>query len=150
MAMKINTKLRYGLRMLLALAEQPDKVRSTAELGEAMLVSPKYLRKLAGPLERADLIDSVQGIYGGYRLKTPPDQVSIQMLFDAFDEKIRLSHCVNGDQCPLLDTCHARPLWDYLVDLIEYRFASITLVDILQRTFDRPPPGEMPQTLRRI
>jgi len=148
--MKINTKLRYGLRMLLALAEQPDKVRSTAELGETMLVSPKYLRKLAGPLERADLIDSVQGIYGGYRLKKPPGEISIQMIFAAFDEKIRLSHCVNGDQCPLLDTCHARPLWDYLVDLIEYRFSSITLVDILQRTFDKSQPESRDQALRRI
>lgn len=140
MAMKINTKLRYGLRMLLALAEQPDKVRSTAELGETMMVSPKYLRKLAGSLEKADLIDSVQGIYGGYRLKMSPDRISIQMLFAAFDEKIRLSHCVNGDSCPLFDTCYARPLWDYLVDLIEYRFSSITLTDILRRTFDRPLP----------
>ena len=89
MAMKINTKLRYGLRMLLTLAENPDRVRSTADLGEAMKVSPKYLRKLAGPLEKAGLIGSVQGIYGGYRLQRPPHEISILMLFAAFDEKSR-------------------------------------------------------------
>ncbi|MBN1196637.1 MAG: Rrf2 family transcriptional regulator [Candidatus Aminicenantes bacterium] len=148
--MKINTKLRYGLRMLLALAEEPDKVRSTAELGEAMRVSPKYLRKLAGPMEKAGLIDSVQGIYGGYRLQMSPDRISIQMLFSAFSEKIRLSHCVNGDTCPLFDACYARPLWDYLVDLIECRFASITLTDIIQRTFDRSLSPENVQPARRM
>lgn len=151
MAMKINTKLRYGLRMLLALAEHPDKVRSTAELGETMKVSPKYLRKLAGPLEKAGLIDSVQGIYGGYRLHLPADSISIQMLFTAFDEQIRLSHCVNGDTCPLFDTCYARPLWDYLVDLIEYRFSAITLQDIIRRTFERSlSTEENVQPLRRM
>ncbi|HDP94212.1 MAG TPA: Rrf2 family transcriptional regulator [Candidatus Aminicenantes bacterium] len=150
MAMKINTKLRYGLRMLLALAEEPGKVRSTAELGEAMKVSPKYLRKLAGPMEKAGLIDSVQGIYGGYRLQMSPDLISIQKLFSAFNEKIRLSDCVNGDTCPLFDTCYARPLWDYLVDLIEYRFASITLTDIIRHTFDRSLSCENVQPLRRM
>ena len=147
--MKINTKLRYGLRMLLALAEDPDKVRSTADLGSTMMVSPKYLRKLAGPLEKAGLIGSVQGIYGGYRLQRPPEEISILLLFSAFDEKIRLSHCVNGDTCPLFDKCHARPLWDHLVDLIERRFASISLKDILQKSFE-PPRNENAQPLRRI
>ncbi len=140
--MKINTKLRYGLRMLLELAESNEKVRSTADLGETMKVSPKYLRKLAGPLEKAQLISSVQGIYGGYRLEHPPEETTILMLFNAFDEKIRLSHCLNGDICPLFDFCKARPLWDYLVDLIEKRFASISLADIINRNFDKSIPEE--------
>jgi len=62
--MKINTKIRYGLRMLVILAERGTLI-NTCELGETMLVSPKYLRKLAGPLEKHNLIRSIQGIYGG-------------------------------------------------------------------------------------
>ena len=50
MAMKINTKLRYGLRMLLALAEQPDKVRSTAELGETMATTRSATAVLPNPI----------------------------------------------------------------------------------------------------
>ena len=50
--MKINTKIRYGLRMLIAIA-QSDKLVNTTELGKHMRVSPKYLRKLAGPARKS-------------------------------------------------------------------------------------------------
>ncbi len=58
--MKINSKIRYGLRMMVILAEAGGLI-NTSELGKKMLVSPKYLRKLAGPLEKHQLIKSVQG-----------------------------------------------------------------------------------------
>jgi Rrf2 family iron-sulfur cluster assembly transcriptional regulator len=128
--MKINTKIRYGLRMLIAIAQE-GKLVNTTELGEIMHVSPKYLRKLAGPLEKGGLIQSVQGIYGGYRLAKDPEEITLLALMDAFGEKVSLANCLLGKKCELKDSCLARQVWEMLEKTMQKHFLPITLGDIL-------------------
>jgi len=132
--MKINTKIRYGLRMLVRLA-QSSRVINTAELGDHMKVSPKYLRKLAGPMEKAGLIKSVQGIHGGYSLNKPASDISIHMVFAAFGEGVRLSNCLKTSRCPLFDECLVRPVWSYLERVLEDEFFNITVSDVISGSF---------------
>jgi len=129
--MKINTKIRYGLRMLIAIA-QGGKLMNTTELGSGMRVSPKYLRKLAGPLEKAGLIKSVQGIYGGYELNKKPEEITLLMLMDAFNERVSLADCLIGKKCDLHDSCLAKQVWEMLEKTIEKHFLPISLRDILE------------------
>lgn len=129
--MKINTKIRYGLRMLVNLAKR-EEVVSTADLGEEMKVSPKYLRKLAGPLEKGSLIESVQGIYGGYKLAQKPEEITIASIFNAFNETIKIATCINEEGCPLDAECLTRPLWVHLQETIEREFYRINLKNILE------------------
>jgi len=135
--MKFNTKIRYGLRMLIAIA-QGGKLVNTTELGRTMRVSPKYLRKLAGPLEKAGLIKSLQGIYGGYQLARPPEDITLRSLMDAFDERVSLSDCLLGKQCELKDTCLARQVWEMLEKTLQEHFLPISLRDILQKKVKKP------------
>ena len=133
--MKINTKIRYGLRMLVLLAES-GKITNTAELGKKMMVSPKYLRKLSGPMEKYSLIKSIQGIYGGYLLNKKPEEITIAMVFDAFNENIKISDCISKQKCPLSIECHTRPLWEHLDHLIQKEFYKITLNNIMENNFN--------------
>ena len=128
--MKINTKIRYGLRMLVLLAGAKQVV-NTAELGEKMMVSPKYLRKLAGPLERSHLIRSVQGIYGGYTLDRDPGEITLAMIFEAFDENINITGCTSKEGCPLNEECLTRPVWEHLENLVSKEFHNITIDKIV-------------------
>lgn len=129
--MKINTKIRYGLRMLVLLAESKQVV-NTADLGEKMKVSPKYLRKLAGPLERNNLIRSVQGIYGGYTLGKEPKKITLAMIFEAFDEDINITGCTSKEGCPLNEECLTKPVWEHLENLISKEFHNITIFKIVE------------------
>ncbi len=135
--MKINTKIRYGLRMLIAIA-QNGRLMNTTELGSKMRVSPKYLRKLAGPLEKAGLIKSVQGIYGGYFLAREPEKITLQSLMDAFDERLSLTDCLLGKKCELKDTCLAIQVWEMLEKTLQKHFLPISLQDILQNRVKMP------------
>jgi Rrf2 family transcriptional regulator, iron-sulfur cluster assembly transcription factor len=135
--MKINTKIRYGLRMLIAIA-QGGRLVNTTELGKMMHVSPKYLRKLAGPLEKAGLIQSVQGIYGGYQLGKLPEEITLKSLMDAFNEKISLADCLLGKKCELKDSCLARQVWEMLEKTVQKHFLPISLRDILQNKVEIP------------
>jgi Rrf2 family protein len=135
MDMKINTKIRYGLRMLLLLAER-NSVINTSELGEKMLVSPKYLRKLAGPLEKHSLIKSVQGIYGGYKLNNKPENITVSSVFNAFDETMNISGCIAEADCQLNQNCDARYLWKHIEKIVQKEFRKINIRDILDGKFD--------------
>jgi Rrf2 family iron-sulfur cluster assembly transcriptional regulator len=134
--MKINTKIRYGLRMLVLLAEAKEVV-NTAELGRRMLVSPKYLRKLAGSLEKYELIRSVQGIYGGYHLEQQPDKITLASIFEAFGEDINITGCVSNQGCSLNEECLTRPVWNHLEKIIYNEFHRITIKDILENNFGK-------------
>ena len=135
--MKINTKIRYGLRMLIAIAQSGQLVNTT-ELGSKMLVSPKYLRKLAGPLEKAGLIKSVQGIYGGYLLAREPEKITLQALMDAFNERLSLTDCLLGKKCELKDSCLASQVWEMLEKTLQKHFLPISLHDILENRVKMP------------
>ena len=137
--MKINTKIRYGLRMLIAIAQGGGLVNTT-KLGEIMHVSPKYLRKLAGPLERGGLIESVQGIYGGYRLAKAPEEITLKGLMDAFGERISLANCLLGKKCELQDSCLARKVWEMLETTMQKHFLPISLADIVGNKVQIPWP----------
>jgi Rrf2 family protein len=128
--MKINTKIRYGLRMVIAIA-QANRLVNTTELGSIMSVSPKYLRKLAGPLEKAGLIKSRQGIYGGYELHKSPEEINIRMIFDAYHEQLSWTDCVLGKKCALRDSCQAKQVWEMLEKTLQMHFLPISIRDIL-------------------
>lgn len=134
--MKINTKIRYGLRMLIAIAHDGHLVNTT-ELGKSMHVSPKYLRKLAGPMEKAGLLKSVQGIYGGYVLDKKPEDITLHKLMDAFHERVSLTDCVLGKQCDLRESCLARQVWEMLEKTMQDHFLPISLRDILQNRVEK-------------
>ena len=128
--MKINTKIRYGLRMVIAIA-QANKLVNTTELGSSMRVSPKYLRKLAGPLEKAGLIKSRQGVYGGYELDKSPEEINIRMILDAYHEQLSWTNCVLGKKCELKDSCQAKQVWEMLEKTLQKHFLPISIRDIL-------------------
>jgi len=120
--------------MLVFLAGRDDVV-NTAELGEKMLVSPKYLRKLAGPLEKHGLIKSIQGIYGGYLLNKKPESITLVNIFEAFGEKIDITGCTGDESCPLNKDCLTRPLWEHLRKIIRDEFHEITIKRLAEQDF---------------
>lgn len=135
--MKINTKIRYGLRMVVAIAKS-QRVINTNDLGKEMMVSPKYLRKLAGPLEKSGIIKSVQGIHGGYALNRDADAINLKMILEAFGEKITLTDCLDDKNCRLIDSCLTRRVWQNLETAIRQNFSSITVGDILAKRLAEP------------
>lgn len=122
---------------MLVLLAGAKQVVNTAELGEKMMVSPKYLRKLAGPLERYHLIRSVQGIYGGYTLDRDPGEITLAMIFEAFDEDINITGCSSKEGCPLNEECLTRPVWEHLENLVSREFQNITIDKIVEDKLER-------------
>jgi len=120
---------------MLVILAQNDSVVNTEILGEKMAVSPKYLRKLAGPIEKAGLIQSVQGKYGGYKLNRNPEKISIVDIFNAYDESLHISGCTKSSGCILSEECITSNLWAYFENLVAKEFFTITLDKIIANKF---------------
>lgn len=120
--------------MIVLLGEEKELV-NTEVLGKKMLVSPKYLRKLAGPLEKAGLIESVQGKFGGYKLAKDPEKIFISSVFDAFGESLNISGCTKHSGCLLSDTCITSGLWEHFEKIIKEQFFKISIRNIIDNDY---------------
>lgn len=85
--MKLSTKGRYAMIALTDLAGQgPDRLVSLSEIAERQDISLAYLEQLFVKLRRAEIVDSVRGPGGGYRLARPVEQIRISEVLSAVDE----------------------------------------------------------------
>lgn len=102
--MKLSTKARYGLKACFILALSKDNMLALPELSNRTRVSPKYLEKLMRLLIKDDIVESIRGLYGGYRLKRAPKDISVGQVFRALEDNLEITACVsdecNDEYCP--------------------------------------------------
>lgn len=138
--MKISTKGRYGLRILLDLAmndgAEPRMIRSIAESQD---ISPKYISRLVIALRRAGLVTSIRGARGGYRLARRPRDISLLEVVEVMEGPINLVDCVcDPEACERISICPASPVWQRLNRQIRHLMSELTLQNLLD---GQDPPG---------
>ena len=94
--MKISTKGRYALRLMLDLAlhsgTTPVSLRDTAERQE---ISDKYLEQIVSPLSRAGLVRSIRGAGGGYFLTRPPEEYTVGSILKLTEGSLAAVSCTS-------------------------------------------------------
>ncbi len=91
--MKLSTKGRYAMVALADIALQPgDASVSLGDISERQSVSLPYLEQLFVKLRRADLVTSVRGPGGGYRLSRPAAEIRVVDILTAVDETLDAMH----------------------------------------------------------
>lgn len=91
--MKLSTKGRYAMVALADMALQPsDTLVTLGEISGRQDISLPYLEQLFVKLRRADLVSSVRGPGGGYRLARPATEIRIVEILAAVDETVDAMH----------------------------------------------------------
>jgi Rrf2 family protein len=131
--MKISTKGRYGLRILIDLAtHDPAKPRLLRDIAQSQQISEKYISRLVIALRRAKLIRSVRGVNGGFHLAKSPEEITLLEILETMEGPISVVDCVQSpEKCPRQRLCPARDIWTKLNDGIRELTKNITLDDIL-------------------
>ena len=134
--MKLSTKGRYAVMALAELArEAGDAPVSLGQIAAGQKISQEYLEQLFAKLRRAELVESVRGPGGGYRLAREPDSIPISEIILAVDEPLRVTRC-NGDAidgCVGGEKCVTHELWAALGRHIYGFLSSVTLGDVVNR-----------------
>lgn len=116
--MKLSTKGRYAMIALTDLAAQgPRRLVSLAEIAERQDISLAYLEQLFVKLRRAEIVESVRGPGGGYRLARPIEQIRISEILAAVDETmdaLRRGAGASGAARGTAEQALADKLWEQL------------------------------------
>ncbi len=134
--MKISTKGRYAVRMLLDLAEHcKGGYVSLKEIAERQNISKKYLEQIVTILNRADILQTSRGFQGGYRLAKSPDKYTVGEILRLTEGSLAPVACLDysPNTCERSGDCPTLFVWEGLYGIITDYLDSITLQDILDR-----------------
>ena len=134
--MKISTKGRYALRMLLDLAQHRDKgFVPLKDIAERQNVSKKYLEQIVPILNKSDMLQTNRGFQGGYRPAKEPDQYTVGEILRITEGNLAPVACLTHEpnQCERNADCITLPIWQGLYRTITEYLDGITLQDILRQ-----------------
>jgi Rrf2 family transcriptional regulator, iron-sulfur cluster assembly transcription factor len=134
--MKLSTKGRYAMIALTDLAAHgPDRLVSLAEISERQDISLAYLEQLFVKLRRAEIVDSVRGPGGGYRLARPMEQIRISDVLAAVDEgmdALRRGAGASGGSGGTHEQVLADKLWEQLSATVYVFLHQTRLGDVVR------------------
>ena len=134
--MKISTKGRYVLRMMLDLAEhQNDGYVALKDIAARQNISKKYLEQIVPILNKADILRTTRGFQGGYRLAKPPEKYTVGQILRLTEGSLAPVACLEHDpiECERSVGCATLPVWQGLYRVITEYLDGITLQDILDQ-----------------
>lgn len=138
--MKISTKGRYALRLMLDIAEQVDgKPVSIREISSRQNISDKYLEQIISILNNAGFVRSIRGSQGGYVLKYEPEQYTVGMILRLTEGTLAPVPCVEEDAeaCERMGECQTVMVWKKLDEAIRSVVDHITLADLMENGSDQ-------------
>ena len=115
--MKISTKGRYALRLMLDIAAhdsgEPVRIKEIASRQE---ISAKYLEQIVAILSKAGYVKSIRGPQGGYRLTRKPEEYSLGDILRLTEGSLAPVECLEGEtnQCPRAGDCITLLFWKKL------------------------------------
>ncbi len=132
--MRLTTKGRYAVTAMLDLALHSDAGPvSLADISERQGISLSYLEQLFSKLRREELVVSVRGPGGGYRLAVAANSVSVAQVVDAVSESLDATKCQGKGDCQDGEICITHHLWRDLSSQIHEFLSGITLADLVER-----------------
>lgn len=138
--MKISTKGRYALRMLLDLAEHPnDGFIALKDIAERQNISKKYLEQIVPILGKTDFLRTNRGFQGGYKLARTPDKYTVGEILRLTEGSLAPVACLEHEpiECERSGDCATLPVWQGLYRVVNEYLDGITLQDILEQQKER-------------
>ena len=132
--MKISTKGRYALRLMIDLASNSNgNPISLKDVAKRQGISDKYLEQIISVLNKAGYVRSVRGAQGGYLLKMEPSEHTVGMILRLTEGSLSPVACVEDDTiaCDKIDSCVTVMVWKKINDAVNNVVDNITLQDLV-------------------
>lgn len=134
--MKISTKGRYAVRVMLDLAlHNSGECIKVKDIANRQGISDKYLEQIIAVLNKAGYVKSVRGAQGGYRIAKDPKEYTVGMILRLTEGSMAPVACLeeNADECERCDTCETLEVWKELYHAINNVIDNVTLEDLVER-----------------
>ena len=132
--MRLTTKGRYAVTAMLDLALHGEGGPvSLADISGRQDISLSYLEQLFAKLRRNDLVNSVRGPGGGYRLSRGGHDIFVAQIIDAVNEAVDATGCGGSSDCQQGEVCLTHHLWCDLSNQIHGFLSNISLANLVDR-----------------
>lgn len=134
--MKISTRGRYSLRMMIDLAQHYNEgYIALKDISARQNISKKYLEQIIPFLNRSNLLIANKGHMGGYQLAKHPGEITVWEILESAEGSLMPVSCMENDPnlCDKCGECLTLPIYEGLYDMIFKYFDGITLKDIIER-----------------
>ena len=123
----------YGTVILTAMAHQPERTRSTVEIGAVTRLPVPSVSKILKIFVREGLVVSLRGAKGGYTLSRPPAEISTAQILNAIDGPIGMTECsISPGLCTHETGCPVRVNWQRVNRVMLQALEQITLEQMIQ------------------
>ena len=137
--MKLSTRTRYGVRLMVVLAQNYGKGPVfLKDIAKGENISEKYLSLIIIPLRGVNLVNSVRGAHGGYKLSKEPSQITLKEIVDVLEGDCSLVECVkNPSTCERSPICAIHDVWALIGEKISETLRSVTLDQLVKMNQDK-------------
>lgn len=138
--MKISTKGRYAVRVMLDLAlHNTGECIKVKDIAGRQGISEKYLEQIIAVLNKAGYVNSVRGAQGGYRLAKAPGEYTVGMILRLTEGSMAPVACLEegAPECERCDTCETLEVWKELYTAINHVIDGVTLANLVERRRQR-------------
>jgi Rrf2 family transcriptional regulator, iron-sulfur cluster assembly transcription factor len=132
--MRLTTKGRYAVTAMLDLAlHGSNGPVSLADISGRQDISLSYLEQLFAKLRRNELVKSVRGPGGGYRLSRDHAEIFVAQIIDAVNETVDATGCGGKGHCQQGEVCLTHHLWEDLSKEIHGFLSQISLAGLMEK-----------------
>lgn len=138
--MKISTKGRYAVRVMLDLAlHDTGECIKVKEIAARQEISEKYLEQIISMLNKGGYVKSVRGAQGGYLLAKEPEEITVGMILRLTEGSLAPVSCLEekNTPCERCDTCETLGVWRELYDAINKVVDEVTVADLVRKRQER-------------
>jgi|TARA_B110000438_G_scaffold145093_1_gene139682 FeS assembly SUF system regulator len=133
---KISKLTDYGTVVLAELASHQHALASASELSNLSGINLPTVSKILKILNKANLIDSVRGANGGYKLLRKASEISAADVIDAFEGPLSITACSSAKQnCKHEPQCLVGPAWQNINASIRSLLEDITILDLQNNNY---------------
>ena len=142
--MRLSTRSRYGVRLMLALgASEKKEPIFLKDIARSEEISEKYLSQLIIPLKAMGLVTAYRGAHGGYILSRDPAQITLRQIIEPLEGDMSLVDCVtNPAVCGRSTECPTRDVWRRMSSLMLEFLDTFTLDDLIRKYKNKKQSGE--------
>ena len=138
--MKISTKGRYAVRVMLDLAtNNTGEYMKVKEIASRQEISEKYLEQIISVLNKAGYVKSIRGAQGGYKIARDPSNYTVGMILRLTEGSLNPVACLDDEinECERCDTCETLEVWKDLAKAINSVVDHVTVADLVERQQER-------------
>lgn len=130
--MKLTAKGRYAVIAMVDLSrhQRDDEAVPLGEIAERQQLSQAFLEQLFAKLKKHQLVCSVRGPKGGYRLNLPSKIIKVADIVKAINEDTDSTHCKGEKNCRKGEPCLTHDVWAGLSEVTNNYLSAVSLADI--------------------